>query len=215
MLAAGTRAKANPMGNEDDMLVARLLAGDAPAFRALVDRFHGRLLRLAASFVADRSVAEEVVQETWVAVVQGLATFERRSSLDTWVIRILCNRARTRGVREKRTVPFSALDDEERVEAGRFKNNGHWGSPPSGFGEEDPERLLLRGEVLAALKGALEELPANQRVVVTLRDIEGLESHEVCNALDITETNQRVILHRGRARLRAILEARFGGQTPS
>lgn len=196
---------------EDEPLVTRLLAGEPAAFRALVDRFQGRLIRLAMGFVQDRTAAEEVVQETWVAVLKGLPTFERRSSLDTWVIRILCNRARTRGVRDKRMVPFSALEDDGRPERERFRENGRWASPPTSFGEADPERMALRGEVLEALKGAIEALPPNQKVVLTLRDIEGLDSNEVCNVLDITETNQRVILHRARTRLRAILEARFGG----
>lgn len=196
---------------DDDTLLTRLLAGEPAAFRELVDRFHGRLLRLALGFVQDRGAAEEVVQETWVAVIKGLSTFERRASLDTWVIRILCNRAKTRGMRDKRFVPFSALDDENRPERDRFKANGRWASPPDSFGEEDPEHLALRGEVLVALRDAIEALPPNQRLVVTLRDIEGLESDEVCNVLGLTETNQRVILHRARAKLRAILEARFGG----
>lgn len=196
---------------DDDTFLTRLLAGEPAAFRELVDRFHGRLLRLAMGFVQDRAAAEEVVQETWVAVIKGLATFERRASLDTWVIRILCNRAKTRGVRDKRFVPFSALDDEDRPERDRFKSSGHWASPPDSFGEDDPERLALRGEVLVALRDAIEALPPNQRLVVTLRDVEGLESDEVCNVLGLTETNQRVILHRARAKLRAILEARFGG----
>lgn len=196
---------------DDDTFLTRLLAGEPAAFRELVDRFHGRLLRLALGFVQDRAAAEEVVQETWVAVIKGLATFERRASLDTWVIRILCNRAKTRGVRDKRFVPFSALDDEDRPERDRFKSSGHWANPPNSFGEDDPERLALRGEILVALRDAIEALPPNQRLVVTLRDVEGLESDEVCNVLGLTETNQRVILHRARAKLRAILEARFGG----
>lgn len=198
------------MAADDDLLVARLLAGDEAAFRSLVDRFHGRLIRLAGGFVASPAIAEEVVQETWVAVVTGLAKFQGKSSLDTWIIRILCNRARTRGVREKRSVPFSALGDEERAEAGRFRGDGHWSAPPATFGEGDPERLVLRAEVMAAMAEALEALPPNQRLVVTLRDIEGLDADEVCNVLDVSETNQRVLLHRGRARLRAVLEQRFG-----
>ncbi len=198
-------------GPSDHELVTRLLARDARAFGQLVERFHGRLIRLAAGFVADRATAEEVVQDTWIAVIQGLPSFERRSSLDTWVIRILCNRARTRAVRDKRTVPFSSEDGlQERIEAGRFSDRGHWSSPPRSFGEDDPESLLARREIMSAIQSGLDELPPNQRLVVTLRDIEGLDSHEVCNILEVSETNQRVLLHRARTRLRAILEARFG-----
>ncbi len=198
--------------DDDAAFVARLAAGEPAAFGALIDRFGGRLLRLAMGFVNERSVAEEVVQDTWVAVVSGLKSFEGRSSLDTWVFRILCNRARTRAVREKRTVPFSSLefDGEVALEGDRFDAKGHWASPPRRWDEEDPEKLLLRHEMLVVLRDAIAVLPTTQRVVVTLRDIEGLESAEVCNILDITETNQRVLLHRARARLRAALEETLG-----
>jgi RNA polymerase sigma-70 factor (ECF subfamily) len=198
--------------DDDAAFVARLAAGEPAAFGALIDRFGGRLLRLALGFVNERSVAEEVVQDTWVAVVTGLKSFEGRSSFDTWVFRILCNRARTRGAREKRTVPFSSLEVEGEgvFESERFDAKGHWTSPPRRWDEEDPEKLLLRREMLGVLGEAIARLPTTQRVVVTLRDIEGLESGEVCNILDITETNQRVLLHRARARLRAALEEALG-----
>jgi len=201
------------LADDDTTLVARLAAGEPEAFGALVDRFQARLLRLAMGFVGERSVAEEAVQDTWVAVVKGLGTFEGRSSLDTWVFRILCNRARTRGVREKRTVPFSAISDDDGesvLERERFTAKGRWASPPRRWDEEDPEKLLLRRETMAVLQDAIDGLPATQRVVVTLRDIEGLDSAEVCNILEISETNQRVLLHRARVRLRTALEERLG-----
>lgn len=201
------------VSDHDTTLVTRLAAVDPPAFGVLVDRLQGRLLRLAMGFVGERSVAEEVVQDTWVAVFKGLAAFEGRSSLDTWVFSILCNRARTRGVREKRTVPFSAISDdggEAVLERERFDAKGGWASPPRRWDEEDPEKLLLRREVMVVLKDAIDNLPATQRIVITLRDVEGLDSAEVCNVLEISETNQRVLLHRARARLRTALEERLG-----
>lgn len=201
------------VSDHDTTLVTRLAAVDPPAFGMLVDRLQGRLLRLAMGFVGERSVAEEVVQDTWVAVFKGLAAFEGRSSLDTWVFSILCNRARTRGVREKRTVPFSAISDdggEAVLERERFDAKGRWASPPRRWDEEDPEKLLLRREVMVVLKDAIDNLPATQRIVITLRDVEGLDSAEVCNVLEISETNQRVLLHRARARLRTALEERLG-----
>jgi len=197
----------------DGALIDRLLAGDEAAFALLVERFHGHLIRVAQVFVRDRSVAEEVVQDTWVAVVQGLPSFERRSSLETWIFRILTNRARTRGVREARSTPLSAFESDEgepAVDPARFTERGGWASPPRRWEDQDPERLLMRGETMLVLQQALDALPPNQRAVVVLRDVEGLEAAEVCNMLEVSETNMRVLLHRGRAKLRAALEAHLG-----
>jgi len=199
---------------DDANLVARLLAGEEQAFVTLIDTYHARLLRLALGFVADRSVAEEVVQDTWAGVMAALPSFERRASLKTWIFRILVNRARTRGVREKRTVPFSALEDPDdagrQAHAARFDGGGSWLEPPRPWDDETPERLLLRRETMAILRQAIDALPPGQRAVIVLRDIEGVSSEEVCNILDITETNQRVLLHRARVRLRAALEGHLG-----
>jgi RNA polymerase sigma-70 factor (ECF subfamily) len=206
---APARAQASP---EDLALLSRLLAGDEAAFAALVEQHHGALLRLARVFVADRAVAEEVVQETWLGVLNGLRSFEGRSTLKTWIFSILTNKAKTRGWRERRSVPFAALtnpdstDDEPAVDSGRFSSAGMWVAPPDRWGEDTPENLLLRQEARAQIEKAIAELPSNQRAVVTLRDVEGLDSAEVCNMLKISETNQRVLLHRARSKLRGAFE---------
>lgn len=171
-------------------------------------------MRLARSFVSDASAAEEVVQETWVAVITGISAFERRAGLKTWIFRILVNRAKTRALRDARFVPFASLgtstpDAEPSVDGARFGEDGSWLRPAAPW-EDDPETLVARHEVTSAVLEAIEALPPNQRAVVTLRDIEGLASDEVCNVLGITETNQRVLLHRARARLRQVLEDRLG-----
>jgi len=196
-------------------LIERLVAGDEAAFTQLVGRFHPNLVRFALAFVRDRSVAEEVVQDTWLAVVKGLASFERRSSLKTWIFRIAANRARTRGVREARSTPLSAFESRAdgqgpAVDPARFDERGRWTAPPRRWEEQDPEKLLMRGETMEVLQRALDGLPPNQRTVVVLRDIEGLESAEICNILEVSETNLRVLLHRGRVRLRAVLEEHLG-----
>ncbi len=193
-----------------------MLAGDEQAFTALVRRYQGHLLRLALVFVANRETAEEVVQETWLGVLNGLPTFEGRSALKTWIFRILINRARTRGSREARSLPLASLNQPESegepaVDPARFGPDGMWADPPRPWREETPESLLLRGEAIASLQKAITELPPNLRAVVTLRDIEGLSSEDTCNALEISETNQRVLLHRARAKLRAALEKHFVG----
>ncbi|HEU4383536.1 MAG TPA: sigma-70 family RNA polymerase sigma factor [Anaeromyxobacteraceae bacterium] len=196
-------------------LLARLRAGDRAAFAALVGRHAGSLLRVAMSLLRDRAVAEEVVQETWLGLLTGLETFEGRSSLRTWLFQILVNRARSRFAREGRTVPFSALagpgDDPPAVDPGRFDEQGRWREPPGHWTEADPERLAMGAETRAAIEAAIQELPEAQRAVITLRDIEGLETEEICNLLSITVTNQRVLLHRARAKVRQALERRLGG----
>jgi RNA polymerase sigma-70 factor, ECF subfamily len=198
---------------EDRRTVAALLAGDEEAFQELVERYHGSLLRLAMTYVRPRSAAEEVVQDTWLGVLRGLPAFEGRSSLRTWIYRILVNQARTRGVRESRSVPFSALggDDEPAVDPDRFlpaghpAYAGHWAAAPRAW-EDIPETVLLAAETRAEVLRAIESLPPQQREVITLRDVEGWSSAEVREALDLSEANQRVLLHRARAKVRARLE---------
>lgn len=198
----------NKPGTEDE-LIDRLLAGDEAAFGWLVDTYHAQLVRLARSFVKQRGQAEEVVQEAWEAVIKALPRFERRSSLRTWMFRILTNRAKTRAVREGRMVPLSAIggnEEEHAVDADRFEK-GMWtttGTPHPWGGT--PEDVLMRSEIFDVISEAIEKLPARQAAVVTMRDIQGLSSEEVCNVLEISETNQRVLLHRGRSKLRAALE---------
>jgi len=203
--------KENTACAEDGVLVERLLAGDEAAFAGLVERYHGSLVRLARSFVKEQATAEEVAQDTWVGVLDGLRGFEGRSALKTWIFRILVNRAKTRGVREGRSVPFSDLaspddDAEPAVDPSRFRENGHWAVPPRRWEADTPETALLRGEVQRTLQQALEALPARQRTVLVLRDIERVSAQEVCNILDVSETNQRVMLHRARSTLHRVLE---------
>jgi len=202
--------------SDDTELIARLRAGDGDAFDALVTKHHGRLKRLARMFVSTDASADEVVQDTWVAVLAGLDTFEARSALGTWISRILVNRAKTKGVREARTTPLSAIgdgdegsDDAAVVDAARFGANGKWSAPPIRWEDETPEKLVGNHEAMALLETELRQLPERQRVIVVLRDTLGWTSEEVCNALEINETNQRVLLHRARSRLRARLEAHF------
>lgn len=198
-------------------LLTRLRAGDEAAFMELVDAWGPAMLRLARQFTPSRAVAEEVVQETWVAVLEGLDRFEGRSSLKTWVMRILVNRAKTRGTRERRTVPFAALAADEAsgefhaVAADRFLGADdarwphHWAAPLPRW-ETLPESAVASAETLAVIHAAIEALPPAQRTVILLRDIEGWDGPQVSNALDITETNQRVLLHRARSKVRAALE---------
>ena len=199
--------------DDDSALLARLLAGEKAAFEGLVREYHSALVRLAGAFVSTQASAEELVQETWMAVLDGLKSFEGRSSLRTWIFRILTNRAKTRGVREGRTQPISSLGPAEpeggegpAVDPGRFAPDGHWADPPHAWQEEDPERIALRGEAIGCVERAIATLPASQRAVITLRDVEGISSEETCAALELSEGNQRVLLHRARARVRTALE---------
>jgi RNA polymerase sigma-70 factor (ECF subfamily) len=201
------------LDEDDRRTIAALLDGDEQAFEALIRRYHGSLLRLAMTYVRPRSAAEEVVQDTWLGVLRGLPTFEGRSSLRTWIYRILVNQARTRGVRESRSVPFSALggEGEPAVDPDRFlpahhpAYAGHWASAPRRW-DELPDALLLASETREQVLQAIDELPPQQREVITLRDVEGWSSAEVREALDLSEGNQRVLLHRARARVRERLE---------
>jgi RNA polymerase sigma-70 factor, ECF subfamily len=193
-------------------LLTSLRAGDEHVFTALVDRYHAAMRRLARTFVSTDAAADEVVQDTWVVVLDGLEKFEERSSFKTWLFRILVNRARTKGSRDARTVPASSLpagDDRDApaVDPSRFDARGMWSEPPTRWDAETPEKLVLRQELVTALDQAIRELPERQRTIVVLRDVLGWTSEEVCNVLELEETNQRVLLHRARSRLRAMLEA--------
>jgi RNA polymerase sigma-70 factor, ECF subfamily len=193
--------------DEDTELLQRLRAGEEQAFVILVRRYHDSMLRLASSFVPSRAVAEEVVQDTWMGVLRGIGGFEGRSSFRTWLFRILVNRARTAGERERRSVAIG--DAGPAVDQSRFDEAGAWAAPPEQWIDDIDDRLRA-GKLADRIRSAIEELPARQREVVTLRDVEGLSSDEVCHVLEITDGNQRVLLHRGRSRVRQVLETDFG-----
>jgi RNA polymerase sigma-70 factor, ECF subfamily len=204
-----SRGRTKP-ADEDLQLLMRLRDGDERAFVMLVNKHHDPMLRLARTFVHSHAVAEEVVQETWVGVLRGIDRFEGRSSLRTWLLAILVNRARSAGVREARSV--AASDSEgfvAAVDASRFDSTGAWSSPPEQWVDDLEERMgarALRDQILEALV----QMPERQRAVVMLRDVDGLRSDEVCHVLELTAANERVLLHRGRSRLRQALEDRIG-----
>jgi RNA polymerase sigma-70 factor (ECF subfamily) len=199
----------------DEDLVERARTGDEEAFAELVRRYTPALQRLARMYVATQAAAEDVVQETWLGVLRGLERFEGRSAFKTWLFRILVNRAKTRGVREHRSIPFASLgtggdggdesDDGPTVDPTRFVEEGAWASPPRRW-QDDPELALESSELRRIAEEAIAKLPDRQRIVITMRDLDGLSSDEVRNALDLTETNQRVLLHRARAKVREALE---------
>src|SRR2546422_4579577 len=211
---------AGVVASADDLyLIEQLRSGNEAAFVALIDRYATAMLRLAMVYVRAWAVAEEVVQETWMAVLVGLGRFEGRSSLKTWMFRILTNYAKTRAQREGRSIPFSSLEDidtdhaEHAVDPDRFlpvdhQWPGHWVSFPSNW-EEMPEDRMLSRETYAYIYGAIEALPPNQREIITLRDIEGWKAKETCAFLGISEVNQRVLLHRARSKVRGVLEKYF------
>ena len=195
--------------DRDAELLARLRAGDEAAYTEIVRRYHGALVRVASAHVRSAALAEEIAQDAWVAVLNGLARFEGRSSFRTWLFTIAANLAKTRGAREARMLPFSALarqesEDERPVEADRFLEDGHWGDAPAEW--RNPEARLQDGETLAQIERAIAALPEAQRTVITLRDVRGLEADEVCEMLGISDGNQRVLLHRARAKVRRTLE---------
>ncbi len=209
-----------PTPPDDQSLIDALRAGDEAAFAGLVEQYQRSLVRTAMLYVRDRDVAEEVVQDAWIAVLRGLEGFEGRSSLRTWIFRIVTYRARTRGERERRTVPLSSLDpaaepDAPSVDPDRFRppgapSGGHWADPPTSWGPDAATWLLSR-ETQQVIATALDELPDSQRTVMTLRDVQGFGSDEVCEVLQISPGNQRVLLHRARARVRAALERYVAG----
>jgi len=205
-----------PRTRNDARQVADLLVGDEAAFIALVRREHASMVRFAEQFVSSRASAEDVAQEAWAAVLAGLPRFEGRSSLRSWIFGIVANRAKSRGVREGRCVPLSALadeDEEDSVDPDRFfgpgsPQTGRWMRPP----ERWPENLLEQAETLAVVREAIERLAGMRRQVITLRDVEGWSAKETCALLGITEENQRVLLHRARSRVRTDLERHFSAR---
>ena len=207
---AGAAVPALAARDEDARLVAALRRGDEEAFAGLVRRHHGALLRYAGVFVRDRAVAEEVVQETWLGVFRGIGGFEGRSSVTTWIFTILANRARTRGAREARSVPFSALlareleDDEPAVAADRFLPPGRWSMPPQRWNA--PEERLMAAEARTVVERAIAALSPVQREVIVLRDVVGMDAAEVCRMMGLLDANQRVLLHRARTRVRRALD---------
>lgn len=222
-IAQRTITGANPAGvvaSADDLyLVEQLRGGNEAAFESLIDRYATAMLRLAMVYVTAWAVAEEVVQETWMAVLEGLNRFEGRSSLKTWMFRILTNCAKTRAQREGRSIPFSSLSNidtdqsEPAVDPDRFlpavhQWSGHWASFPANW-QEMPEERLLSQETRACIHRAIEAVPPNQREIIILRDIEGWTSEETCVFLGISEVNQRVLLHRARSKVRRALEKYF------
>ena len=199
-------------GESDAELVERLRAGDEGAFEQLVEEYGPSMLRVAGLYVRDRAVAEEVVQETWLAVLNGIDRFEGRSSLKTWIFRILANRAKTRGEREGRSIPLSAIGgdpeaDDASVDPDRFFGADGpapfgWAAPPRDW----PQKRVLDREALGVIEQAIEKLPASQQAVIRLRDVEGWSPQEVAEALEISDGNERVLLHRARSKVRAALE---------
>lgn len=214
-------AQADPAGEGTERaLLRRLRCGDEQAFDQLVRAWSRPMLRVARGFVSTDASAQEVVQDTWLGVIRGLAGFEGRSCLRTWVFRILVNIAKTRGVKEQRTIPLSAVpageDTGPTVDQRRFRDPGdpewprHW--TPAGTPrrwDTDPEAEVIRGEIRDVVSAAVEALPPRQREVVVLRDVQGFDSGEVCELLRMSAENQRVLLHRGRAKVRAALEVYY------
>jgi RNA polymerase sigma-70 factor (ECF subfamily) len=204
---------------EDEALVAALCRGDADAFATLVDRHSPAMIRVAMAYVPTRAAAEEAVQETWIAVMRGIDGFEGRASLKTWIFRILTNVAMRSGARERRSMPFSALAEAENtgepsVDPDRFLPAdhelfpGHWAIMPARW--PTPEEGLLAGETREVISAAIAVLPAAQRTVIALRDVEGWTSEEVREALEISAGNQRILLHRARSRVRSAIESYYG-----
>ena len=200
-------------GDDEAKLIAALRDGDENAFAHLVDRYHASMVCVARAYVASKEAAEDVVQDAWLGVIQGLDRFEGRSSLKTWMFRIVINKARTRGGREARSIPFSSLgDDQPSVDPDRFAHSGRWAG---WWLSEDavtqvPDRLVLAKETREMIDAVIATLPPNQRLVITLRDVQGLTAEEACDLLGVSETNQRVLLHRARTRVRSALEEYVG-----
>jgi len=193
---------------EETELLERLRSGDEAAFATLVGTYQTRMLRLARGFVPSQGVAEEVVQDTWLGVVRGIDRFEGRSSVASWLFTILVNRAKSAGQRERRHWAATDLDtDHDALE--HFDAGGAWAPAPEAWAEEAEDRLVAL-KLAARARACLDELPPTQREVVLLRDVEGLDAAEVCSVLGITDANQRVLLHRGRARVRCALGEEIG-----
>ena len=191
---------------DDAELLERLLKGDQSAFSEIVSRYHESLVRVACYYVSSRASAEDVAQDTWMAVVRGIERFEGRSSFKTWLFRILVNRARSTGVKEHRVVPIDPMVSDRSVSASRFDQSGAWIEPPAPF-TETVEDGIVNGPIVRLVHASIARLPESGRAVVTLRDVQGLNTAEVAELLGISEVNVRVILHRCRARIRSEVEA--------
>jgi RNA polymerase sigma-70 factor, ECF subfamily len=191
----------------DSELVSRVRAGDEGAFAELAGKYQGAMLSIARGYVPSGAVAEEVVQEAWIGVLRGIGRFERRSSFRTWLFRILVNRAISAGVRERRSVPVDDMGPV--VDASSFDAGGTWQVPPEPWADQVDDQVIA-AKISARILAAIDELPLQQREVVTLRDVQGLSSGEVCAVLDISNANQRVLLHRGRSKLRQVVGSEFG-----
>lgn len=211
---------AQPQREDDQILLARLRAGDQAAFAGIVKAWSPVMLHIARGYVADRATAEDVVQDTWLGFIKGLSRFEGRSSLRSWTFSILVNQARTRGKRDRRVVASSVLSgddrDEPTVDPARFQGAdgrypGNWTSTGAPRPWEEPEQRALGREAGELLRAGLERLPERQRLVVELRDVLGMSSDEACAALKVSPENQRVLLHRGRSALRTMLEGYHSG----
>jgi RNA polymerase sigma-70 factor (ECF subfamily) len=217
-----TRVDVDPrsggLASDEAQLLARLRSGDEDAFQTLVERLYGSMVAVARTYVSSRAVAEEVVQDAWIGVLKGLDGFEGRSSLRTWILRIVANTAMRRGGRESHSVPFSSLapeGEEAAVDPDRFRGPGdgfpgHWRAYPGDWCSLPEERLLGR-ETLDVVRRAIEELPEAQRTVITLRDIHGCSTDEICATLEIGAPHERVLLHRARSRVRAAIERHLDG----
>jgi RNA polymerase sigma-70 factor (ECF subfamily) len=207
--------------NDEAVLVKALTAREPAALAFLIDTYHSSLVRVADQYVPSRSIAEEVVQDTWLAVIEGIDRFEQRATVKTWLYRILLNIARSRGTKERRSIPFalnSSLEPEPAVDPHRFRRysrrgRGQWKQPPEPW--SDPEEHILATEAHAVIRQAVGQLPPDQREVLTMRDVLGWTATETCDALSITDTNQRVLLHRARAKLRTALEQHYRQGRPS
>jgi RNA polymerase sigma-70 factor (ECF subfamily) len=197
---------------DDAQLLERLLAGDRDAFKEIVTKYHESLVRVARYYVANEASAEDVAQETWIAVLRGLERFEGRSSFKTWLFRIAVNRARTKGVKEHRVVPVDLASDRSLL-AGRFNERGMWSDPPAPF-SDSVDDAMTNAPIVRLVHESIARLPDGARAVVTLRDVQGLSTTEVAGLLELSEANVRVILHRSRARIRSEVEAIMrAGQT--
>lgn len=195
----------------DGLFLEQLKSGNPEALRTLVERHHAALVGLAQSIVKNRAAAEDVAQETWLAVIANISKFEGKSALSTWIIAILLNKAKTSAKREGRYTALASEenqgDDEPAVAPSRFKANGHWDEPPLPFDGLSPERIVAGRQLWQHVRVLIEALPAAQKAVLIMRDVEGNGSAETCRLLDLTPENQRILLHRARARIRNGIES--------
>ena len=194
----------------DDELIPKLLAHDEASYAQVVAAYHGLMIHLARAIVGE-AIADEVAQEAWMAVLRALPKFERRSSLKTWILRIVSNTAKSRLRHESRTVHLDeSFDDSPIVDPARFKSNAHWANPPAMWHADTPDALLASDEIRTSINAALADLPPLQRAAITLRDMQGLSMEVICKVLDVSESNGRVLLHRARSRIQSAIEEHEG-----